>query len=80
MQIFSQNKQSFGFEFALLLKVTLPSRRIQFIVFEWKYLGEIDPSTKFLNPEKLTLEKDETLPTSPIPTKVIMSWIEEAIY
>ena len=80
MQIFSQNKQSFGFEFALLLKVTLPSRRIQFIVFEWKYLGEIDPSIKFLNPEKLTLKKDETLPTSPIPTKVIMSWIEEAIY
>ena len=80
MQIFSQNKQSFGFEFALLLKVTLPSRRIQFIVFEWKYLGEIDSSIKFLNPEKLTLEKDETLPTSPIPTKVIMSWIEEAIY
>ena len=80
MQIFSQNKQSFGFEFALLLKVTLPSRRIQFIVFGWKYLGEIDSSIKFLNPEKLTLEKDETLPTSPIPTKVIMSWIEEAIY
>ena len=36
-------------------------------------IGEIDPSIKFLNPEKLTLKKDETLPTSPIPTKVIMS-------
>ena len=46
----------------------------------WIKIGEIDPSIKFLNPEKLTLKKDETFPTSPIPTKVIMSWIEEAIY